>query len=171
MESGAPPEGGLAPAIDEELQPDSGGSGTCLNTINTTPGNMTHGTSHYAGGAASCTSLGVSIQGAHQVTATTADYPSLWWSNRSTCSSLAHNSTEAIKETVDALMSSHPPSVAACRSSRSAGLCSSCACDDDARSFPRFYLTDVASTCGRRLCGELIRAECLYTLAGDEPGG
>eukprot|EP00966_Prymnesium_polylepis_P019060 439312-Prymnesium_polylepis.3 len=40
-----PPQGGLEPVSDEDLQPDSVGSGTCLNTFNTTPGNTTHGTS------------------------------------------------------------------------------------------------------------------------------
>eukprot|EP00966_Prymnesium_polylepis_P117892 2725759-Prymnesium_polylepis.2 len=43
---GAPPDGGLAPAVDEVLLSEFGGPGTGLNTFNTTPGNTTHGTSH-----------------------------------------------------------------------------------------------------------------------------
>eukprot|EP00966_Prymnesium_polylepis_P302132 6980140-Prymnesium_polylepis.1 len=41
-----PLQEGLAPVFDEDVLPGSGGSGTCLNTLNTTPGNETPGTLH-----------------------------------------------------------------------------------------------------------------------------
>ena len=80
--------------------------------------------------------------------------------------SLAHEPTKAIKEAVDAVHLAHrtahelPPF--ARRGLPQLRACSSCACDDDARSFPRFHLTDVSFTYVRRQCGELICAECLY---------
>eukprot|EP00966_Prymnesium_polylepis_P230430 5331885-Prymnesium_polylepis.1 len=46
MEGGAPPEGGLVSAVNETLLSEPGGPGTKLNTLNTTLGNTTHGTSH-----------------------------------------------------------------------------------------------------------------------------
>jgi hypothetical protein len=49
MEGDAPPEGGLGSPVNATLPPESGGSGTELNTFNDTPGNTTHGTSHYNG--------------------------------------------------------------------------------------------------------------------------
>ena len=102
----------------------------------------------------------------HQVTATTADYPSLWWSNRSTCSVDMFESTEAIEEIVDAVHLAHrtahelPPFVR--HGLPQLRACSSCACDDDARSFPRFNMTGVTVTSMMRHCGELIRIAMVY---------
>ena len=80
--------------------------------------------------------------------------------------SLAHESTEAIKETVDAVhlahRTAHELSLLARRGLPQLHTCSSCGCDDDARSFPRFHLTDVAFTYGRRQCGEPFCADPLY---------
>ena len=80
--------------------------------------------------------------------------------------SLAHESTEAINEAVDAVhlaqRTAHelPPFVR--RGLPQLRACSSCARDDDARSFPRFNMTGVTVTYVRRQCGELICAGRLY---------
>ena len=80
--------------------------------------------------------------------------------------SLAHESTEAIKETVDAVhlaqRTAHELQPFVRRGLPQLQTCSSCACDDDARSFPRFNMTGVTVTHVRRQCGELIRTDRLY---------
>ena len=80
--------------------------------------------------------------------------------------SLAHEPTKAIKEAVDAVHLAHrtahelPPF--ARRGLPQLRACSSCACDDDARSFPRFNMTGVTVTSMMRHCGELIRIAMVY---------
>ena len=82
----------------------------------------------------------------------------------------AHESTEAMKAIVDALhlahRAAHELSLLARRGLPQLRVCSSCACDDDARSFPRFNMTGVTVTYVRRKCGELICAERLYMCHG-----
>ena len=86
--------------------------------------------------------------------------------------SLAHESTEAIKETVDAVhlaqRTAHELQPFVRRGLPQLQTCSSCACDDDARSFPRFNMTGVTVTSMMRHCGELICIAMVYLCYPDK---